>query len=486
MASIKLQSISFRYNAQKQILSNATVHITDGWISLTGENGCGKSTFLKLLFGLEKPDSGTILIEPPNAKAHYCEQELGEPSQAILEFALDYENIACKARSILKIDADMLERWQTLSPGEQKRWQIGAALNAKCDILLLDEPGNHLDAESTELMLNALKKFNGLGIIISHNRMLLDSLTNATMRIICRNLELCKLPYSEAKAIWELELQEQRNAKEAAQKELKNIKRKLQKEREKQEKGAARHKKDLAKGSTDSRTISAGNIASWAETRVSKNIGILRDRKEKMEHSIPIGIHSPLGSSFFMGYEQPPKSIIFSICSQNIAAGNRIILPNFNFELKRGEHIWLKGANGAGKTTLLKHLLKTTAIEPQKLLYLPQTQSENSITEMLSKIRELNSKELGRIMNILASLGCSPGIVESGISMSPGEARKLHLAFGMGKFVWALLLDEPTNHLDLQSIERLETALKIFPGALLLISHDSVFAENCTDQSVEM
>jgi ATPase subunit of ABC transporter with duplicated ATPase domains len=187
-----------------------------------------------------------------------------------------------------------------------------------------------------------------------------------------------------------------------------------------------------------------------------------------------------------MEYEQPSKSVIFNICSQNITAGNRIVLPNFNFELKRGEHIWLKGANGTGKTTLLKYLLGTAAIESQKLLYLPQTLNENSVIEILSKIKELDSKELGRIMSILASLGCYPGIVESGVSMSPGEARKLHLAFGMGKFVWALLLDEPTNHLDLQSIERLEAALRTFPGALLLISHDSVFAGSCTDRAVEI
>ncbi|MDR3001843.1 MAG: ATP-binding cassette domain-containing protein [Fibromonadaceae bacterium] len=484
MASIKLQNISFRYNAQKQILSNATIHLTDGWASLTGENGCGKSTLLKLLLGLEKPDSGTIQIEPPNVKIHYCEQELSEPNQAILEFALDYENFACRLRSMLKIDAEMLERWQTLSPGEQKRWQIGAALNAECDILFLDEPSNHLDSESMELMLSSLKKFNGVGIIISHNRMLLNSLTNATMCIFCGNLQLCKLPYSEAKAIWELELQEQKNIKETAQKELKNIKRKLQKEREKQEKGAAHHKEKSTKSLSDSRTITAGNVASWAEARVSKNIGILRDKKEKMEHNTHASDRTQLGRSIFMEYEQPSKSTIFNIRSQNIMAGNRIVLPNFNFELKRGEHVWLKGANGAGKTTLIKHLLKTTIIEPQKLLYLPQVLNENSVIEIISKIKALDSKELGRIMNILAALGCSPSILESGTSMSPGEARKLHLAFGMGKFVWALLLDEPTNHLDLQSIERLETALKIFPGALLLISHDNVFAENCSGRVV--
>ena len=84
------------------------------------------------------------------------------------------------------------------------------------------------------------------------------------------------------------------------------------------------------------------------------------------------------------------------------------------------------------------------------------------------------------------ALGCSPQVVENGVSMSPGEMRKLSLALGIGNFVWALLLDESTNHLDLQSIERLEEALKAFSGALVLISHDSVFAERCTERVVDV
>jgi ATPase subunit of ABC transporter with duplicated ATPase domains len=326
--------------------------------------------------------------------------------------------------------------------------------------------------ESTELLLNSLKEFKGLGIIISHSRTLLDNLTAATMRLAHANLQICKLPYSEAKSVWDSELQKQINAKEAAQKEVKNIKRNLQKEREKQEQGAAHRKKNAAKNDTDSRSIMAGNVAGWAEARVGKNIGILRDKREKMEQAAAeVNCVRTLGRSFFMEYEQPPKSVIFSMRS---------------FELKRGEHIWLRGPNGAGKTTLLKHILETTPIDPQKLLYLPQEIDKENIQSLLSKIKELDSKELGRVMSILASLGCSPQIAESGTSMSPGEARKLSLALGMGKFVWALLLDEPTNHLDLQSTEHLEAALKAFPGALILVSHDSVFAEACTERRVEV
>ncbi|GHV14105.1 ABC-F type ribosomal protection protein [Fibrobacterales bacterium] len=477
MSQIRIQNLTFAYNSATPILQNATAHLNSEWIGLVGENGSGKSTLLKLILSQIKADSGSIFIEPPSAAIHYCEQELFSLNLAntlaqdsasagnIWEFALDYESKAGKLRSLLKLEIEMLERWQTLSSGERKRWQVGAALNAECDILLLDEPANHLDVESQELLLKGLKEYKGLGIVISHNRNLLDSLTKATLRISHEKLHFYNLPYSEAKIVWEAELSEQAQEREIARKQLRNMKRKLQESRENLEQGKSRYKKDKAKGDSDSRAITAVNIANWAETRGSKNISILRNEVEKTESNLPQNENErELGRSVFMEYEECPKKYVL--------VGEKITLA-------RGEHLHLQGENGSGKTTLIRHLLNRTTTPLEKLLVLPQEHSKEDICELISKVKNLNNKILGRVMNILAALGSPASILENGNSISPGEARKLHLAFGMGNFVWALILDEPTNHLDLPSIERLENALAVFPGALLLVCHDLEFAKKC-------
>jgi len=96
---------------------------------------------------------------------------------------MDYENLACKLRSMLNIEAEMLERWQFLSSGERKRWQIGAAINTECDILLLDEPTNHLDLQSTEHLEAALKAFPGTLILVSHDSVFAEVCTEREVEV---------------------------------------------------------------------------------------------------------------------------------------------------------------------------------------------------------------------------------------------------------------------------------------------------------------
>jgi ATPase subunit of ABC transporter with duplicated ATPase domains len=103
----------------------------------------------------------------------------------------------------MALDTEGLTRWPSLSPGERKRWQIAAALAREPDVLLLDEPTNHLDVDALKRLLGALRRFSGLGVIVSHDRAVLDALTTATLRIHHRSVTLWPGKFSEAKALWE-------------------------------------------------------------------------------------------------------------------------------------------------------------------------------------------------------------------------------------------------------------------------------------------
>ena len=142
--------------------------------------------------------------------------------------------------------------------------------------------------------------------------------------------------------------------------------------------------------------------------------------------------------------------------------------------------IHLVGPNGAGKTTLLQSLARGSDLGADKLLHLPQELGEDATRDLLERVRSLRPDARGRVLSLVAALGVDPERLLASERPSPGEARKLAMAFGLGGGAWCLVLDEPTNHLDLPSVERLEGALAAYPGAVLLVSHDDTFAGRTT------
>lgn len=180
MLSLHLQNVSFSYSDRASLFAGATIHLTAGW---TGLVGAGKTTLLRLLAGKLEPCGGQLRSEPPATHIELCTQRVEHLGAPLYAFAESWDGSAQRLRGRLRLDPFDLERWPTLSPGERKRWQIGAALWSEPEILLLDEPTNHLDSGARGLLSAALGTFRGVGLLVSHDRGLLDELTAATLRL---------------------------------------------------------------------------------------------------------------------------------------------------------------------------------------------------------------------------------------------------------------------------------------------------------------
>ncbi|MFO0755868.1 MAG: ATP-binding cassette domain-containing protein [Byssovorax sp.] len=231
----------------------------------------------------------------------------------------------------------------------------------------------------------------------------------------------------------------------------------------------------------DARGMGAKVRAERAEARIGRMVGVRRAELERAEAALPaFEVDRSLGRSIFVDYARAPGARLASLDLDRLDAGEQRLLADVHLVLRRDDRVWVAGPNGAGKSTLLRALLAAARLPPERVLFVPQDLGAEEARGVLRTIRMLPPLERGRVLSLVAALGVDPDRLLASASPSPGEARKAWIALGLGRHAWALVLDEPDNHLDLPSIERLESALGAYPGALLLVTHDEALARRTT------
>jgi ATPase subunit of ABC transporter with duplicated ATPase domains len=479
MPAVHFDDVSFRYTSAVEVFSGLTMHLGPGWAGVVGANGSGKSTLLSLLAGSLEPTRGKVTLDPNGAIVIRCHQEVEVPSPDIASLARSHDGTARKWMGRLDLDPAGLDRWPTLSPGERKRWQLGSALAKEPDILLLDEPTNHLDAAARATVSKALARFTGLGIVISHDRSFLDALTIRTLRVIGGDVEVWSGPYSTARHSWMAEEKRLAGQYEKAKRTERAVRRRLADERREAEMRSARFKRGMREANPsdhDATSLSAkarhaGGEAAGSRRRSTTRAELDRAMEAREGLARP---GSPIGDIFF-DYEPAPKARLLQF-NGPLVAGDHLLAADIDIVIERGDRIRLTGPNGAGKSTLLDALRGSSPLPEDKLLHLPQELTYGESIDLLHRLDRLTNERRGRVLSVVATLGVDPDRLLRSRRPSPGEARKLALALGLGNNSWCLLLDEPTNHLDVGAVESVETALAEYPGAVVIVTHDDAFA----------
>ena len=173
---LTLTDISYCYpGAPEPLFEHLSATFAAGWAAVLGDNGIGKTTLAKLACGMLSPDSGTVSPNPCKMAVAYCPQRTDETPTNLDDFAADWTGETIAIRDALNIGDDWAYRYETLSGGEAKRLQIACALAGDPDVLVLDEPTNHVDGRTRQAITQAMRRFDGIGIVISHDVELIDA-----------------------------------------------------------------------------------------------------------------------------------------------------------------------------------------------------------------------------------------------------------------------------------------------------------------------
>lgn len=484
-------------------------------VGLIGKNGAGKSTLLKLLAGDQAPDSGTLATDK-DVRIGFLRQDIDfEAGRTVLEEAhqafyeikevegqlahinqqlaerTDYEsdsysqliidlndlthrfeilggyNYEGDTEKILRglgfTREDFSKQTDTFSGGWRMRLELAKLLLQQHDILLLDEPTNHLDIESILWLEQFLKSFPGAVVIVSHDKMFLDNVTNRTIEISLGRIYDYNKPYSEFLLLREEVREQQLNAQKNQEKEIQQAERLIEKFRAKSSK------------------------ASMAQSLIKKLDKMDRIEVDGTDNAV-MNLRFPVSVT--------PGKVVAELEGLSKSYGSKIVLKDIDLLIERNSKTAFVGQNGQGKTTLAKIMVGELDYEGKMKLghnvqigYFAQNQAEyldGNKTVLDTMIDAANEKNRSKVRDILGAFLFRGEEVEKYVKvLSGGERNRLALAKLLLQPFNVLVMDEPTNHLDIASKNVLKEALQHFEGTLILVSHDRDFLQGLTNKVYE-
>ncbi|MGD8453084.1 MAG: ATP-binding cassette domain-containing protein [Phycisphaerae bacterium] len=476
-APLEFRSVTFTYDTAAQpVLADLSLCFPPGWTGVIGANGCGKTTLLRLATDELTPSAGRI-IRP--ARVVCCPQRTDAPPEGLAALLRDDAPAAHTLRGRLGIEADWPGRWETLSHGERKRAQVGVVLWQEPDVLALDEPTNHIDAAARALLLAVLREFRGVGLLVSHDRELLDALCRSCLFMDRGRAVLRPGGYTAAITQQQAEDERARAMRDQARAEVRRIEREAHARRQEAARAhKLRSKRGIAAKDHDAKDAINRARLTGKDGAAGRKLRQMQGRAEQAAARVAeINVRGSVKMGVALGGERARRPVLLRLPEGEVPLGDGRMLVHPELEVRADARIALVGPNGSGKSTLVRHILERLDLPAERVVYLPQEMLATEGARLAGELRALPRAERGEALSHVSRLNSDPRAVLETELPSPGETRKIRLALGMAYAPHLIVLDEPTNHLDLPSIEALEAALAECPAALLLVSHDRVFLE---------